>query len=38
MAEVEFEVKDRIDSPRFGSLIVANYKIMRALFRAMAKL
>jgi len=37
-SQVEFEVKDRIDSPRFGSLIVANYKIMRALFRAMAKL
>ena len=33
-SQIEFKVKERKDSPRFGSLLKANYKIMKALIRA----
>ncbi|WP_082071281.1 glycosyltransferase family 2 protein [Pseudomonas tussilaginis] len=32
-SEVEFKVRDRLDSPRFGRLIRANLKIFRAMFK-----
>jgi len=35
--EIPFDVKERIDNPRFGSLLRANLKIFRAIFLGLAK-
>lgn len=34
-AQIPIAVRDRIDSPRFGRIFAANYKIMRAMFLSM---
>ncbi len=35
LKEVNFKVRDRVDTPRFGQLFSANYKIFRAMFLSM---
>jgi len=35
--QIHFKVKDRIDHPRFGNVIKANYKIIKALFKTILR-
>ena len=33
--QINFKTNERLDNPRFGKIIFANYKILRALFYAL---
>ena len=37
ISQIEFTTLNRIDNPRFGKIIFANYKILRSLFFALTK-